>query len=175
MYYVPSAPYDYYEDYDGSTNTYYYYDTINYAGKNNVLSPNRQFIAYSLIDTSAIPDTDVISSATLYLDEDDYVGSKGVTKDYYVQVWTGSTYTNLTNGSLTYDSLSPRTRSISLTSGELSYISKNGITLFRVSVNDPGSAKTRVLTIKSYDDSQSVAMRLDVTHAAPSSTRPQVI
>jgi len=142
------------------------------AFNNRVTFPATSSFAYANIDTSGIPDTDVISAATLKLDEYSYTASRGVTKTYYVYILDGTTWRTITT--LTYGG-SPAVRSVTLNSTQLGYISKTGETRFRIVVPDPGNMKYRNFLIKAYETSQANAMRLEVTHAAPVTFIPQVI
>lgn len=133
------------------------------AGWNNVIVGGDIRNAYADVDTSSIG-TDVISSATLYLNEYDYsVVGRGVAKTYRVRIWTGSNFVTLTNGSLTFTTAT--TRSIVLTSTEIGYINKTGKTSFSIQVDDPGAGCSRIFRCNAYETSQATALRLNVDHA----------
>ena len=136
-----------------------------FVSNNQTVSPPLLSRGFGDIDTSAIPDEDVITAARLRLDESSYSASKRVSKTYAIQIWNGSAWQSLTNGSHTYSgSAGVLTQ---LTAGELAYISKTAKTSFRVVVGNPGTGKFRLFYYNAYETSQATALRLDVTHAAP--------
>jgi len=154
MYYVATGADDY--DDDSTTNT-----TLKIED-NNVFFPNpTEVYAYAKVTTSGIG-TDDISAATVYWDEYSYSASRGTTKTYNVLMWNGSSYTNI--GTFTHDKY-PATRSIVLNATQRGWISKTGTTNFHITVDDPGTSRSRLLHIKAYETAQANAFRMDVTHA----------
>lgn len=144
----------------GDVPAYYYTTTLLYAAKINTVTPSLTHLAYINIDTSGIPDTDTITAATINFYAHSYTASKGVTKTY--NVWFG--------GSVIYSGtfVSAGWVSHALTAGELANINKTGTSNFMISVDDPGVAKARTLTIRAYEYGGYTAY-LSVTHAAASS------
>jgi len=163
-----------------ATNTYYI-DTANddwyvhsvtgrqdgtneiWVQKNNVITPNYSEIGYGDILTSGIG-TDVISAATLYIDEYAYSLSRGLRAGYTVWIWTGSAFTTLYYGSMIYGR-TPAVRTIALTPTEIGYINTSGKTQFRVTVPDVLGGKYSFFKYKAYETAQANALRLSVTHA----------
>ena len=156
---------------DGSGNTYYYTTTTLIAGRNNVVSPSVTYTAYINIDTSGIPDGDVISAATLYIYEHSYTSSKGISKLYSIYFPSDSSY--IVYGK-TY---AGGWTSEALDTSQMAAINKTGTTDFTLSVPDPPAFKFRTFNIRAYeyDTPSTFSAYLVVTHAAPSTYKPQVI
>lgn len=131
---------------------------------NTIIFPATVSRGLADITTSGIG-TDDISAAGLIFDEHSYTSSRGVSKTYGVQIWDGSFWQTLTNGSLTY---SGSVRTVVLTAAEIAYINKTGKTSFRWQVGNPGAMKFRQFKIKAFETAQANAARLSVTHAPPS-------
>lgn len=138
-----------------------------YAAYNNTLFPSMISQAYIKIDTSAIPAGDVISSATLYYYMDSYVASRGVTRSFNTQMDTtgsGGSYTQIDIS--TYSAAG--WHSIVLTPTELGYINKSGYTWFRVTVGNPGTAKSRDFRIRAREHTFGLFKAyMSITHAPP--------
>jgi len=162
LYYVGSAADDYYTNSVSGTQTGTTTLNVSY---NSVINPAFYEQSYGKVDTSGIPDTDVISAATFYFTANTYNATTRVTKIYSAQIWTGSSYVFLTNA--TNKTWAAGTQTIVLTATEQGYINKTGTTNFRIITSDPGSKKYRQMLVNAYETSQATAMRLDVTHAAP--------
>jgi len=174
-----------------ATNTYYI-DTANddwyvhsvtgrqdgtneiWVQKNNVITPNYSETGYGDILTSGIG-TDVISAATLYLDEVSYTASRGIKLQYNVWIWNGSSFVVMTNGTNILYGRSPIVRQIVLTATEQGYINKTGKTSFRVTVGTVSAGQFKLFKYKAYETAQANALRLSVTHAPAATGAPQVI
>lgn len=101
---------------------------------------------YALIDTSSIPSDAVITGATFYWYDDDYLYPKGATPQGNIWMCPSSCY-------LIYSfsgSFSAGPKSHALTSGELAYINKSGDTVFRFTVTIE-TGKNRTWFIRAYD------------------------
>ena len=133
------------------------------------ITPNYENQGYGDITTSGIG-TDEISTATLYLDEYSYTGSRGLKLQYNVWIWNGSSFVAMTNGTNILYGRSPIVRQIQLTATELGYINKTGVTSFRVTVPEVSAGQFLSFKYKAYETSQANALRLDVTHAPAVST-----
>jgi len=164
-YYVASGPKDW--DTLSATNP-----TI-MASYNAGITPSAITYAYANVDTSSIPDGDVISAARLYWDEHSYTvtGRRLPAKIYLVDMWNpagGGSWALL--GGYTFTTAA--TKSHILTPTELGYIDKTGETKIRIRVEYPGAGNARFYYTKAYETSQFNAPRLNVTHA-PASSTPQ--
>jgi hypothetical protein len=122
--------------------------------------PEAATSCYGTINSSAIPDSDVISAATFYI----YVHSITYTKQtrafrVFVESFDCGTVAATTAG----------WKSLALPSGALSSISKTGNTNIRVTV-DGGTYEESVLIYNfrayEYDPDGTLDMYLEVTHAA---------
>lgn len=142
---------------------------------NNVVSPTIQEKAYFNIDTSSIPSTDVISSATLYFYIHGYTAKKGITKTFLV--WM------LSADELSYNLIDVGTYSaagwysVVLTAAELLEIDKGEKTKFRVTIDDPGALKTRNMQIRAreYSPSDSFDAYMVITHAPPAKKKKTLL
>jgi len=151
----------------GSISTDYTNTTLIFE-RNNIIYPSITRIAFGDINTDAIPDTDVISAATLYFYFDSYTAGRGSTKTYNVWILKAdeSSYILIHSGTF----VSAGWYSVVLTASEIAEIDKVGKTMFRFTVDDPGALKARRVYIRAYeyDAGHTYPMYLDVTHAAPS-------
>jgi len=133
-------------------------------------TPNTYRTAFADVDTSGIPDTDVISAASVLFDESAYIASRGLAKTYNLYMWTGSTWVFLE--AFTFVTAAIRTHT--LTATERGYISKTGKTKFRWIISGAvASGEYKTLSIKAYETSQAVACRMSITHAPASGGTPQ--
>ncbi len=169
---------DFYRQYvDGSGYSYNYTGTLLYANESNNLFPPLQRQSYIAIDTSSIPDTDTITSATLHWYAAGYVATKRTTKLFSIGMKNASTgyYSLIYAGTYT----NAGWKEHALTTTELGWI-KVGAgdkTQFSITVPDPGGRLSRQYTVRAYEypTSPDYAMYLAVTHSAPSTGAPQVI
>jgi hypothetical protein len=156
---------DYYSvQFDGGGLTYHYTTATLYNGRNQTIFPASTEIAYIKINTAAIPDTDVISAATLYIYEHSYTSSKGTSKIYRIYMPSATSFVVLDK---TY---AGGWTSEALNATEIAAIDKTGLTRFTISTADPGATKFRTFQIRAYeyDTPSTFSAYLVVTHAAPS-------
>ena len=159
--YVPSGA----DDWDDGSATA---TTITARANNSVDPPEPIQDAYFNIDTSAIPDADTVSSATLYWYDNAYTASKGVTRVYNIAIWnnTSEGFEGCISG--TYSG-SAGWKNGAIPSERLAsnYINKTGNTLFILYVVDPGGSYYRSWTVRAYEYVTSPNWRayLVVTHA----------
>lgn len=164
MYYVPNGAHDW--DDVSAVNT-----TIT-ALDNHVADPDDHRVAYADVDTSGIPDTDVISAATLTFEISSVTKTKFWVDCYLATyIWDGAAweiidvYTNPVAG----------TRNVSLTAGQIAHISKTGDTRFQYIAGDAGDGQNIIVNIKAFETSQEDATRLEIDHAPPVTYSGQVI
>lgn len=164
---------DWYEDsisgvVTGTTTLYTYYD--------NTLPGGLQRTAYFKINTSAIPDTDEVSSATFNFYASSYASSRGVSKVFNVWIDTtgsGSSYT-IVQSNVAYSSAG--WYQITIPSNLLQYINKDGYTYLRISAQDPGGSYYRRMDIQARESTFGIYKAyLAVTHAPPPVESGQVI
>jgi len=159
-YYIYTGNDDFYTN---NLGTSYYSTPLLEVNQNSATFPPVSSYATCKVDTSGIPEDDIISDGTLYLDENDYTASGGVSKLYQVQQLRNAYWATIKTLIFT----TATTKSFSLDSTSLSYISKTGYSQFRVVVSNPGAGKKRTFHFKAYETSQANAMRLSITHAPP--------
>jgi hypothetical protein len=152
------------DDWDSYPGTSRYTGTTIQASDNKEISPNFVRKAYANVDTSGVPDDDVISSASVKFDEVSYYASKGVrTKNYKVYIDNSGAWVSL--GTLTFGA-SAVVRTIVLDSTQRGYINKTGDTKFRfITTPEMASGSAVTLTIKAYETAQANACRMEITHA----------
>jgi hypothetical protein len=120
------------------------------------------------IDTSGIPDTDVISAGDLIYEIYAVTKTKFWTDCYlavYLEGEVVDVYYNPTTG----------TKTINLTSTELGYINKTGDTQINYSAGDADVGQVISVQIKAYETAQANATRLSLTHAAPVTGRKHLL
>lgn len=157
VFYITANYYDYYYY---SLDGYHHGTSILYAGYNSFVSPSLYWEAFGIIDTSSI--TETINKATFKFNSNAYaIVGKGTTKTYTVGIWTGLIFFPLTNA--TDKTWSSGLQEIELTPSEIAYINTSGNTVFRIITSNPGSGKSRQMSINAYETSQATAMRLDIS------------
>lgn len=157
-----SANDDYYEhSVDGPV---YDTDTI-LAGANYSAAPTYETVSYGLIDTSGIPDTDVISAATFYIYVHSVTASRGVTKEFSVVVGT-SGFVGIISAS------TAGWKSVNVTSDYFFAISKTGDTGIYVAATTEVEAGIISYAFRAYeyDPDGTLDMYLEITHAPPGSS-----
>ena len=156
---------------DGVGFSYFYTTTTIYAQWNRFLSPYIRDGAYGDIDLSPIPDTDIITAATLYYYVHSYTSSRGTSKIYTI----GSTDYG---GNIVINKAYTSTgwNSQVLTAAQYGSLTKTGLSQFYFSVPDPGTSKSRYMQLRAYEYSPTdiYDMYLDVTHG-PASTRNRIM
>lgn len=146
------------------------------ADFNNVLFPSVESWAIGDIDTSGIG-TDIVSNATFYFYADSYTvlpARRGApTKTY--KIWMLKT--DETNWMLIKSGTYTATGWISevLTAAEYAEIDRDGKTRFRITVDDPGAGKARILQVRAreYTTEGDWDMYLLVSHAPPVTDLPR--
>ena len=148
--------------------TGYVYDTETiFASINKEISPETSDTAYADVDTSAIPDDNVISSASVKFDEYSYYASRGLAKTYVLYMWDGSGWQNIQEYTFGRSAV---TRTKVLNSTQIGWINKTGKTKFSWGISGTvGDGQSKSFQLKAYETSQAVACRMEITHApAPS-------
>lgn len=139
------------------------------ANINNAVSPALAYTIQMDINTSLIPDTDVIAWANLTYYINTYTATRFVTKTYYYQIYnsTSSGYETVYSGTF----VAAGWYSNSLTALNLLNINKTSNTSFRFLVDDPGGTdyRTMALRAREYAPTETYGAYMTISHAPPSS------
>lgn len=143
------------------------------CSNNNAIVPPVTDTSVGEIDTSGIPDTDVISAATLYFYVHSYTVTGKPAPTKYYQVWMLS-LDDTTNYYIGDGIVSAAGwYSIALPSARFADINKTGKTQMSLITTSPGDGKSRLMQIRAKEYAGTYSMYLSVTHAAPSTGSPK--
>jgi hypothetical protein len=136
---------------------------------NNGFSPATIYSVYLDINTTLIPDTDVVAWANLTYYINTYTATKFQTKTYYYQIYNSSSgfYNTVYSGTF----VAAGWYSNSLTALNLLNINKTSNTSFRFLVEDPGGTdyRTMALRAREYAPTGTYGAYMTISHAPPSS------
>jgi len=121
--------------------------TLNAQRNSIVFPPGVNKYAVTEIDTSAIPDDNIIRKATYRFYSDSYSATRGISKIFSASLWTGSGWTTIA----TDEAFKVGWIKLNLSASDLQYISKTGNTKLRVTVTDPGAGNFRSMFVRARE------------------------